>query len=240
MFQFKHFSLNHDKSTLKIGTDSVLLAAYVPLESPHSIMDIGSGCGVIAFCIADRLRQENFSAQILGIDIDQNSVDEAIENASLFTNIDDKIAFSFQKIALQQLINVQQQRFDLIVSNPPFFSRSLKPEDVKRNMSKHCDDTLPFADLAACASQLLSPNGKFYLILPAIEGAEFESVAKKYFCLSEKVWIYPKENKPAHRVILGFSNNQVKTSYSEIIIRNNDETFHDSYKNLTKNFYLKF
>lgn len=217
-----------------------MLAAYVPLESPYNILDIGCGCGVIAFCIADRLRQESSSAKIWGIDIDQNSVDEAIENVSLFPNSDEKIAFSFQKIALQQFQNGQQQKFDLIVSNPPFFSRSLKPEDAKRNMSKHCDDTLPFADLAACAAQLLSHSGKFYLILPVVEGSEFESVAQKYFHLAEKVIVYPKENKPAHRMILGFSNNQVETVYSEIIIRNSDETFHDSYKNLTKNFYLKF
>ena len=87
LFRFRRFSLRHDRSSLKIGTDSVLLAAAVPLRRPARILDVGCGCGVIGFCIADRLianRETDFS--VVGIDIDAPSIQESMDNAEAFNH----------------------------------------------------------------------------------------------------------------------------------------------------------
>ena len=121
MFRFKHFSLAHDRSTLKIGTDSVLLGAAAPIENTNSVLDIGCGCGVIAFCIADRLRRSGQTDfHVTGVDVDADSIAEARGNAQSFPQRNN-IHFLFENIDIQHFDI--DYKFDLIVSNPPFFCK---------------------------------------------------------------------------------------------------------------------
>lgn len=236
LFRFRRFSLRHDRSSLKIGTDSVLLAAAVPLRRPVRILDVGCGCGVIGFCIADRLianGETDFS--VVGIDVDESSIQESMDNAEAFNHERAFQHFVFQQIALQDFT---MKDFDLIVSNPPFFADSLKPSDAKRLQSKHRDENLPFAVLARKASELLADEGLFYLILPVAESEEFVKIAQTSLNLAEIVDVYPTPTKPTHRRILGFAKRKNEIHRSALTIRDASGGFTPEYIALTKQFYI--
>lgn len=236
LFRFRRFSLRHDRSSLKIGTDSVLLAALVPLRRPARILDVGCGCGVIGFCIADRLLangETDFS--VVGIDVDEPSIRESMENAQAFNHERAFQHFVFQQVALQDF---PLESFDLIVSNPPFFADSLKPSDARRLQSKHRDENLPFAVLAHKASELLADEGVFYLILPVAESEEFVKTAQTSLNLAEIVDVYPTPTKPAHRRILGFAKRKNEIRRSTLTIRDISGGFTPEYIALTKQFYI--
>lgn len=238
-FRFKHFQLSHEASTQRIGTDSVLLAALVPLEGVHAVLDVGCGCGVIGFCIADRLRRAGgLSSSVTGIDVDAASVAEARANADNFAG-KTPVAFCFQQVALQEF---RDREFDLIVSNPPYFVSSIKPADERRRLARHSDTSLPFSDFIRHTKQLLSPKGKVFVILPQTESIEFETLAKQQsLFLSTKIKIQPTPGKPINRVILGFSSEiPAQISTQEICIRDSGNDFSELYRNITRDFYLDF
>ena len=239
MFHFKNFALKHENSTLKIGTDSVLLASLIPIDHVTSVLDIGCGCGVISFCIADRLQIQGIgNYAITGIDIDLPSVQEATENAHIFPKAT-QAHLTFQHTALQHFY--PKEHFDLIVSNPPFFSHSLLAQNHQKVIGKHRDNTLPFDDLAQHVSRLLTSTGRFYLILPSNEAEVWLKTTSNLFFLIEKIAIIPIVGKPIHRYILGFSlQKNVPIKESCITIRDSDYTYHESYRQITKIFYLNF
>lgn len=241
LFDFQHFSLHHGKSTLKIGTDSVLLASLVPIDGVTNVLDIGCGCGVIGFCIADRIAdQSSENVEVTGIDIDADSIDEARLNASNFPH-QEQISFLFEKIDLQHFnLKKEQKKFSLIVSNPPYFDSSLKPENVKNLRSKHRDDNLSFDELVENAVRLLADDGHFYVILPTSEAIDFESIAKKKLHLCEKTAIRPVPDKPVNRFILGFSKQiPINIKEQELLIRDENRNYSREYRNITLSFYTK-
>ena len=241
MFQFKNFALSHEHSTLKIGTDSVLLASVVPVAGIHTVLDIGCGCGVIGFCIADRLRQkgtDNYS--ITGIDIDGASIEECRNNAAAFPR-DHHPDFHFEEISLQDFAPKHPSEYQLIVCNPPYFGNSLKPEDEKRRQSRHRDDNLPFATLADCARRLLTDDGRFYLILPPPEATDFETAANGKLHLCEKMEIRPVPEKPVNRHIIGFGRElSENVKHTTMTIRDSKREYTPEYREQTRNFYLDF
>ena len=241
MFQFKNFVLSHEHSTLKIGTDSVLLASVVPVVGIRTVLDIGCGCGVIGFCIADRLRQQgtdNYS--VTGIDIDGASIEECRYNAAAFPR-DHHPNFHFEEISLQDFAPKHPSEYQLIVCNPPYFGNSLKPEDEKRRQSRHRDDNLPFATLAECARQLLTDDGRFYLILPPPEAADFEIAVDGKLFICEKMEIRPVPEKPANRNILGFGRKPSENvKHTTLTIRDSKRNYTPEYRERTRNFYLDF
>ena len=241
MFQFKHFALHHEQSSLKIGTDSVLLASYVPVAGIRTVLDIGCGCGVIGFCIADRIQQQHTDNYVLtGIDIDGASIAECHRNAALFPKTENAI-FHFEEISLQDFTKLHQSEYQLIVCNPPYFGNSLKPEDEKRLQSRHRDDTLPFETLAECVSNLLADDGLFYLILPYSEAIEFEQIASRRLHLCEKMEIRPVPDKTVNRCILGFGRHPaVNLKRTTLTIRDDRRDYTPEYLELTHDFYLDF
>ena len=241
MFQFKNFALSHEHSTLKIGTDSVLLASAVPVTGIRTVLDIGCGCGVIGFCIADRLRlQGTDSYSITGIDIDVASIEECRNNTAAFPR-DHHPDFHFEEISVQAFAPKHPSEYQLIVCNPPYFGNSLKPEDEKRRQSRHRDDNLPFATLAECARQLLTDDGQFYLILPPPEATDFETAANGKLHLCEKMEIRPVPEKPVNRHILGFRRElSENVKHTTMTIRDSKREYTPEYKKITQNFYLSF
>lgn len=244
MFHFKTFSLHHEKSTLKIGTDSVLLASIVPVNLVNSVLDIGCGCGVIAFCLACKMQQithpENsaLSKQITGIDIDESSIKEALLNHEIFPK-DSSFSFDFQKTSLQDFAKQHFQKFDLIVSNPPYFSHSLKPDEQNHRKSKHRDENLSFEELIHSVLKLLNDEAVFYLILPPPEQKEFEKIASGKLYLFEQWEISPTPYKKANRLISGYRLQKTETiQRKKLIIRGEDQQFTSDYKKLTGLFYL--
>jgi tRNA1Val (adenine37-N6)-methyltransferase len=169
MFRFKKFSVNDSQSTMKVGTDAVLLGSWMPVpENCQTILEIGSGCGVISLMLAQTTK-----AHITGIDIDEKSVEEAQKNLEHFYW---KEQVQFIHGSVQDFAQKTTQKFEVIVSNPPFFENSLKSPDANRNISRH-NDNLTFEELIAAVDILLSDNGRFGVILPLVPAEKLEKLA---------------------------------------------------------------
>ena len=234
MFHFKQFDLEHERSTLKIGTDAVLLAALTNPETAQSVLDIGCGCGVIAFCIAQQLAEKQQNPPLFGIDVDANSIVEAQENADRFPLLPTS-CFHFENIRLQDFVNQDnKQRFDLIVSNPPFFHGDLKPQDKSKLQSKHGDGQLSFQELVDGADALLSRNGRFALILPPTEMAEFHQLTIGKWHCRKSVYIRPTDSKPIYRIVREYSRTPQPEEEFHFSIRNAELQYTPAYLQLVK------
>ena len=234
MFHFKQFDLEHERSTLKIGTDAVLLAALTQVDSAQTVLDVGCGCGVIAFCLAQKLAENQIVPNIFGIDVDTDSVVEAQENAAWFPLLPDS-CLHFESIKLQDFVNQENRHhFDLIVSNPPFFHDDLKPQDRNRLQSKHGDGQLSFPELVDGVEALMSENGRFALILPPTEMAEFHQLTiGKWNCL-KSVHIRPTESKPVYRIVREYSRIPLLEEEIHFSIRNAALQYTPEYLQLVK------
>lgn len=165
---------------MRVNTDAVLLGAWAPLPaSPERILDIGTGSGVIALMLAQRCSE----AKITAIDIDEASVSQARENF-LASPWPERLAA--EKISLQELTrltrdprNPRPSRYDLIISNPPFFRDALRNPDPTRRQARHTD-TLSFDELCSCSAALLAPEGRLALILPADAEADILACGARY------------------------------------------------------------
>ncbi len=197
-FRFKRFSLNHDRSTMKIGTDAVLLAAFADAAAETRLLDIGCGCGVVAFCVAQQLALQGVTPEVYGIDPDAESIVEARANAAAFPLLP-ACRFHFVQERVQDFSGAAS--FDLIVSNPPYFNDSLKPTAAGRLKSRHRDDQLPFEELLRSVCRLLDTDGRFVLILPAAESKEFDKLAAPHLCCTRRMFVQPTCQKPVNRVI---------------------------------------
>ena len=232
-FQFKQFAIQHDKSSMKVGTDAVLLGAWTDIKNSSHILDIGSGSGIISLMMAQRA-----DAHIIGVDIDFPSVKEARQNAE---NSAWKNRIQFHCTSIQQFCTEENRdSFDLIVSNPPFFVNSLKSPVENRNRSRHTD-TLNFTDLVNAVLHCLAENGSFAVILPYIYGEQMDNLYRQndLFCY-RKLQICPKEGKKVNRVLLQFKRKKESFQQENLIIRNISNCYTDSYMELTKEFYLHF
>jgi len=232
-FQFKQFDIQHDNSSMKVGTDAVLLGAWAEVENASRILDIGSGSGVISLIMAQRT-----DAQIVGVDIDFSSVEEARLNAE---NSAWKNRIQFYCTNIQQFCEEKNKNaFDLVISNPPFFVNSLKSPFENRNRSRHTD-TLPFPDLVNAVLHCLSEHGSFAVVLPYIHSVQMEALCSQnnLFCY-RKLLICPKEGKEINRVLLQFKRKKEFLCEENLIIRSLNNCYTDTYKELTKDFYLYF
>lgn len=241
LFYFKHFSLSHSQSTLKIGTDSILLASIVPTIQISSLLDIGCGCGVISFCLAHKMALSNIITKqhITGIDIDGESVAEAINNLRNFPKKTNQ-HIDFELIRLQEFAQRNSSKFDLIVSNPPYFTDSLKPRLIEKTKGKHRDENLSFADLIEGVCRLLKEDGRFYLILPPTEQKEFDNLISGKLFLGSRINIYPTPKKRINRIISSYSlKSPEQITESKLTIRDENNDFSEDYKKITSEFYLK-
>lgn len=238
MFHFKHFDLEHERSTLKIGTDAVLLAALTRANPVRKVLDIGCGCGVIAFCLAQKLAEIQETPTICGVDVDAASIAEARENAARFPLLPHQ-CFVFNQIALQDFANRDNAHgFDLIVSNPPYFHNNLKPQTNSRLQSKHGDGQLSFRELADGVDLLLSSDGRFVLILPPAEMAEFHLLTVGRWHAHQSVFIRPTARKPVHRVVREYGRVPQDESVRNLVIRGENLQYTSEYRELV-NDYLR-
>jgi tRNA1Val (adenine37-N6)-methyltransferase len=231
VFRFKHFSIDHAKSSMKVGTDGVLLGAWADVEDARNILDVGTGSGVIALMLAQRTSED---VLIDGVDIDPADVDQAIENISN-SPWADRVRVSLS--ALQEWQPSLQ--YDVIVSNPPFFINSYAPPDKKREQSRHTA-TLSHLDILKAAQRLLSTGGRLSVILPTVEGIEFMKQAELIgFGCSRLFSFRPRKNKPVERWLIELTIGRPDITKGEIIMYEEGNEWTDGYKNLTRDFYLK-
>jgi tRNA1Val (adenine37-N6)-methyltransferase len=233
-FQFKRFSLEQDRTAMKIGTDGVLLGAWTPIENnPFSILDIGTGTGIIALMLAQRSSAE----QIDALEIDEEAYEQAANN---FENSpwNDRL-FCFHA-ALDEFVEEPEDEYDLIVSNPPFYSEDYKSKNEQRDLARF-QDAMPFEDLIEAAALLLSENGIFSVIIPFKEESTFLAIAKEQELYPIKITrVKGTPTTETKRSLLAFSRN-ITTNFpiDELIIETARHNYTSEYIVLTKDFYLK-
>ena len=231
MFYFKQFSVEDSSSPMKVGTDAVLLGAWTPIKENTSVLDIGSGCGIISLMLAQRIPNANIQA----IDIDNGAYTNAKEN---FSNSIWNNRLTVHKSSIQDFCRNTNNKFDIIVSNPPFFEESLKSNKTKRNIARHTD-TLPFNTLIQCVDNLITNDGIFACILPYNEGNKFIELSKEYkFLCHNKMYIANKPSQAIKRILFCLSKKEATTTVSPtLFIRNEDNSYSNDYLQLTKDFY---
>ncbi len=234
MFSFKKFSIEQDRCAMKVGTDGVLLGAWTPLENnPFSILDIGTGTGIIALMLAQRSHAE----QIDALEIDEDTYEQATDN---FENSpwNDRL-FCFHA-ALEEFVEEPEDEYDIIVSNPPFFSEDYKSDNSQRNLARF-QDAMPFEDLIEAAALLLSENGIFAVIIPFKEEEKFLALAHEYELYPLKITrVKGTPTSEIKRSLLAFSRNEnSEFPIDELIIETARHQYTPEYIELTKDFYLK-
>ncbi len=241
-FRFRQFFVSHDRSSMKVGTDGVLLGAWAPVSNqPLRILDIGTGSGLIALMLAQRCPE----AQIDAIDIDPASCHQAQANfaASPWPERLNVMHCSLQEWANGQRLMPNNQDYDLIASNPPYFTDSLKAPDAARCAARH-NDSLPFDMLILHAAQLLKPDGILALIVPLEAEPTLQSLATPHGlqCIC-RCYVHPKPQRPPKRVLIAWTNGKLLGTESterteKIILEDEHGTRSAEYRQLTKDFYL--
>lgn len=231
-FQFKQFFIQHDQCAMKVNTDGILLGAIAHIDSCRQVLDLGTGSGLVAIMLAQRSSE---NCDIIGLELEQNAYLQAVENA--------KNSAWHNRICILQGDVMQHQfgaEFDLIVSNPPYFSDSLTSGIKERDLARSII-TYTHLDWLIKAKHWLSEKGRITMILPT-------EVAKKLILQSEKVGLYcieqwqifTKQGKIAKRMIVSFSLQYTNSERRELIIYNENNNYTVEFKHLTKDFYLNF
>jgi tRNA1Val (adenine37-N6)-methyltransferase len=230
-FHFKQFSVRHDRSGMKIGTDGVLLGAWTNVTGGTHILDIGAGTGVIALMLAQRTHP---TVKIEAIEIDEHAFADAAENFA------SSPWHERLKLYHESIHNfASTSTFDLIVSNPPFFQNSFKPPDPKRGVARHTEN-LNFESLLKTTEKLLSADGRLSVILPFTEGLQFISLADQTGFYCSRKWSFrTRKEKPVERLLMEFSRHETGIEEGEILLLEYGESWSEEYKNLTRDFYLK-
>lgn len=229
-FSFKQFTIRHDRCAMKVGTDGVLLGAWTDVTHSHRILDIGTGTGVIALMLAQRCPE----AQITAIDIDAEAVEQACENVSA-SPWKERVEVCRQDICTY----MDSLLFDTIVSNPPYFIDSLKCPDGQRNTARHTD-TLDADRLIGKVSELLTPEGRFSLILPAEQTDDLLRIAAgKGLYPSRHTWVITRPGLDPKRVLMEFRKTIQGCHKDKLVIELDRHVYSEDYIALTKEFYLK-
>jgi tRNA1Val (adenine37-N6)-methyltransferase len=233
-FDFKKFSIKQDKCAMKVGTDAVLLGAWIIPNGSKTILDIGTGTGVISLMLAQKS-----SANILAVEIDKESTEQAKLNVSQ-SNYYSQI--QVENVSIQELAQKSEKKFDLIVTNPPYFIDSYKSIESNRTIARH-SDSLPFEELIDSVKKLLDVKGKFCLILPKNEAGIFRKMAEiKGLYLSKLLRIRTKPDKESEkRHLMQFEFKETEFSESTLVLEENESrNYTQAYKEFTKDYYLNF
>lgn len=230
-FHFKKFSISHDDSTHKVGTDGVLLGAWVNVEGAKEILDIGTGSGVIALMLAQRTEDH---VRIDAVELQQSDAIQAEKNVK---NSPWPTKVNVVNSSIQQFH--PEKQFDLIVSNPPFFINSWLPPDANRSKARHSNE-LSFEDLLKAATRLLSAAGRFAVVLPFTEGNQFITLATSFGLHANRQMTFrSRKEKPIERLLIEFSRTKSELNTEELLLYKIKEEWTDEYRLLTKEFYLK-
>ncbi|AOR28995.1 tRNA (adenine-N6)-methyltransferase [Formosa sp. Hel1_33_131] len=232
-FRFKQFSVSQEYCAMKIGTDSVLLGAWARLDSqPNSILDIGAGTGVLALMLAQRSGAELIDA----IEIDDAAYEQCVGNFEA-SDWGDRL-FCYHA-SLDEFTEEIEDQYDLIISNPPFYTDTFKTENEERNKARF-EDAMPFTELLKSVSKLLSPTGQFNLVIPFSEENSFiELAAKEGLYPSHILQVRGQESSPVKRSLICFTFEKQTIKTQELIIEIARHQYTKEYTNLTKDFYLK-
>ena len=230
-FRFKEFEVLHAQSSMKVGTDAVLLGAWTEAEDSRVALDIGTGSGIIALMLAQRFSKLN----VTGIDIHDKSVVEAGTNFSNSPWSERLHAKCLGMTALEE-----RNYFDLLVSNPPFFDAGSIPPNADRSRARHTS-SLSYMGLVEISYSLLKEEGSLAVIIPHSSENRFQKTAvDQGFYIKRRLAFRPKKGKPIERALLQYSKSKpTRVTNSELIHYLDNGEWTDSYKFLTKHFYLR-
>ncbi|HEX2976444.1 MAG TPA: methyltransferase [Bacteroidales bacterium] len=247
-FRFKQFSIDDSLCAMKVGTDSVLLGAWADFNGASRILDIGTGSGLLALMAAQQCR-----AEITAIDIDQSCCIQATRNFEnsawnerlkcIHTGLRNFISeiAPHEDIRLASPHELPDGYFDHIISNPPWFTASLKSTDNSRNRARH-NDELPPEDLVQSSNLILAENGRFSLIIPWSDKDYLINLCKSIGLFpSREIAVIPRTGKAPNRILLEFTKGlRAEPTTSTITIRDIEGNYTPEYKQLTREFYLNF
>jgi len=229
-FRFKQFVVYQDRCAMKVGTDGVLLGAWADVSSAHSILDIGTGTGLIALMVAQRSE-----AKITALEIDVEASQQAQENVdrSPWNNRIEVMNQSLQEFALCS------RKYDRIISNPPYFNQSLKSPKEGRTMARHTD-LLSYEDLLRGVVSLLDEHGVFSVILPYQEKETFIALSERYGLHPLRIMkVLPTPTSTPKRFMAEFSFVSTSCVESEMVIESEGRhQYSEAYKQLTEEFYI--
>ncbi|MFI5452733.1 tRNA1(Val) (adenine(37)-N6)-methyltransferase [Pedobacter sp. UC225_61] len=231
IFKFKQFEVDQRGCAMKINTDGVLLAALAESNSPKRILDIGTGTGVIALMLAQRFNHAHLEA----VEIDEEASKTADRNfkSSIFS---DRLTINHRAIEQYSTID----KFDLIVSNPPYFVNDLKNLEEKKGIARHTNEEF-FNDLLVKVNSLLTENGSFWFVLP-IKQAELliKNAAKCGLFISKQIHLHSDENKPEFRRIVCLKSVDATPIHEHFYIYESEKVYTKAYKDLLKDFFLGY
>jgi len=232
-FAFKEFTVQQDRCAMKIGTDGVLLGAWASVaNNPFSILDVGTGTGVLSLMLAQRSHSETIEA----IEIDDAAFEQAVGN---FENSPWGDRLFCYHAGFNEFVEEIDDEYDLIVSNPPFYAENYKTESKQRDLARF-SDALPFEHLLYGTAKLLSKNVIASFIIPFTEETSFISIAEKVGLFPNRITrVKGTPNTDIKRSLLEFSFTKTAIDSSELTIETSRHQYTEEYINLTKDFYLK-
>ena len=234
MFQFKQFNINQERCAMKIGTDAVLLGAWCPINNnPFSILDIGAGTGILSLMLAQRSNAQ----QIDAIEIEENAYEQCVENFEA-SHWGDRL-FCYHA-SLNDFINEPEDQYDIIISNPPFYSEDYKTDNSQRDLARF-QDALPFEALVKATTLLLSENGIFTVIIPFKEENRLLNLCAQAELFPIKMTrVKGTPTGPIIRSLIAFKRYELPVlSANELVIESSRHVYTEAYTKLTRDFYLK-
>jgi len=233
-FHFKRFSITQEGVTHPVGTDGVLLGAWVNVSGARRILDIGTGTGVIALMLAQRTETDP-NVFIEAVEIHPGSALCAGRN---FADSPWAQRLRIRQMPVQEFTQNAEGQFDLIVSNPPFFSETTRAPDETRRLGRHTA-TLPPGEMLAAVRRLLAPGGRFAVVLPVQEGLRLcELSVPNGLYWTSITEVRSRREKPVERLLIEFEKNPYDFRRASLLIYEDGLRYSAEYQELTKGFYL--
>lgn len=232
-FLFKQFQIRQERCAMKIGTDGVLLGAWTSLQQqPQSILDIGAGTGIIALMMAQNSHADTIDA----IEINEDAYEQCMDN---FENSDWADRLFCYHASLDEFVDELDDKYDLIVSNPPFYSEMVSSGDESRDMARQ-SQSMPFKELLSGVAQLMSLNGTFSTVIPYKEEEEFLDLARNFNLFPKRITrVKGNPKSEIKRSLIEFQFGDIAGTTSDLTIELERHKYTQEYVDLTKDFYLK-
>jgi tRNA1Val (adenine37-N6)-methyltransferase len=230
-FCFRQFSLYHHQSTMKVGMDSILLGVWTQLNLKDKVLDIGTGSGIISLLLASR-----GAGSIIAIDIDEPSINEALIN---FNSSPWRSLLNAKHQRLQDFVLDHPTKFDLIISNPPFFLQGVLSASERQSNARHAR-SLSYTELVYSVCKLLSKSGIFSVVLPYNTAGYFVELCRKNdLYLKRKMLIFPRRGATPNRINMEFSfQRELHIQMDMLNIREENNDYTNEYVLMTKEYYL--
>ena len=230
VFRFKHFVIQQSRSALKVGTDAMILGSLIDVQGHTNALDVGTGTGVLSLMITQR----NSVLNCTGIDLDEESIEEARTNftESIWSDRLSVISGDFLETNFEQ-------EFDLIISNPPYYTSTLENDNARKAQARHVS-SLPIDQFVFKATELLTQEGKFWIIVPFDDIEKWKSEAfKNGLSVEQLIKISGKEHQPPNRIVISFSKMDSETTVKSFAIRNQAGEYTEAYRELTQEYHGK-